>query len=198
VAKAKNNPKPAKRQRQAKVVAAHESTKEFAEKRAADWAKFNPNLVERLKRLVQPGEAARAELAAARLVQPDEAELAARAELAAARKWMGRYIAIRDGQIPPPWLENHKLEGLLKPQETSGPAVEAAGPKLALNKEALARQIIEELYGRPPHEIQKDQAKTGTVRTRVNAELIKRDKDAERFSWDTINRALDRDSRRKK
>jgi hypothetical protein len=77
------------------------------------------------------------------------------------------------------------------------PTIGAATPEPALNKKALAQQLIQELYERPPHEIRKEEAKTGTVRAKVNAELMKRDKNAERFGWDTINRALGRDLRRK-
>ena len=118
MAKAKNIPRPVKRRRKAKVAAAHESAKEFAERQAAEWVQSNPGLVKRLKRFAEP---------------PGEAELAERGELAAARKEMARYIAIRDNQIPPPWLKKNKLGRPLKPAENSKPK----GPLMDLLLPAL-------------------------------------------------------------
>ena len=84
--------KPAKRPRKTKTERATEtlvkpeSAQERAERAAAVWAKSIPSLVKR----------------AAEFVEKHEAE---RAELAAARKKIDRYIAIRDSQIAPPWKE---------------------------------------------------------------------------------------------
>jgi hypothetical protein len=166
MAKAKNIPRPVKRQRKAKVAAAHESAKEFAERQAAEWVQSNPGLVKRLKRFAEP---------------PGEAELAARAEFTAARKEIGRYIAIRDNQIPPPWLE---------------PAVNAAAPTTAMKKGDITLQIIKEVYCCRPHTLS-TQVKTATVQARVNDELKLRNI-PEHVSWDTINRALGRGLRQKK
>jgi hypothetical protein len=185
MAKATNNNKPAKRQRKAKVAAAPESAKELAERHGADWAKSNPDLVERLKQT--------AEYLKTLPATPGEAELAKRA---AARKEMGRYVAIRDNQIAPPWLEKDKPVRPIKPQETTEPAVGAAAPKPAVKKEDIAREVIQELHGCPASTLLKNEFKTGTVRERVNEELRKRNPNAERLGWDTINRALGRDSRR--
>jgi hypothetical protein len=73
---------------------------------------------------------------------------------------------------------------------------ESAASEPAITKEALARQLIQKLYKRPPHEIPKKEAKTGTIRKKVNDEQKERE-DPEHFSWDTINRALGRDPSRK-
>jgi hypothetical protein len=100
---------------------------------------------------------------------------------------MSRYIAIRDNQIPPPWLETNKLGRPRKARQSTAPAVE----KVATKKD-IARQVILELYECPAPTLSKDVFKTGTVRDRVNAELRKRNRNAERLSWDTINRALGR------
>jgi hypothetical protein len=181
MAKATNNPRPAKRLRKAKVAEAIESAKDLTERHAAGWVKSNPGLVKGLKRFAEP---------------PGEAEVAERAELAVARKEMGRYIAARDNQIRPSWLEKNKLGRPRKPRQSTEPGVEAAAPKPAIKKEDLARQLILELYECPAPTLSKNDVKTGTVRDRVNEELRKRNRNAERLGWDTINRALGRDSRR--
>lgn len=79
---------------------------------------------------------------------------------------------------------------------TSEPTVEAATPEPAIKKEDIARRLIQKLYERPAHTLS-DEFKTGTVRQRVNGALKLRN-NPEHFSWDTINRALGRGSRRKK
>jgi hypothetical protein len=186
MAKAKNNIEPVTRQRKAKVAAAQESAKELADRHAAEWVKSNPGLAERLKRAAE-------QLKKLKPARPSEDELAARAEHAAARKEMARYIAIRDNQIPPPWLEKNKLERPLKSRETAEPA--DAAPIPAITKETIARQIIQELYGCAAHMLSTEH-KTGTVRHRVNENLKLRN-NPEHLSWDTTNRALGRDSRRK-
>lgn len=74
-------------------------------------------------------------------------------------------------------------------------------PEPATTKEGLAGQIIQALFGHPPHEIPKSKAKTGTVCTKVNAELKRRAdaegrKNYETISRDTVDRAMGRGKRR--
>ena len=123
-------------------------------------------------------------------------------------RWIA-YIAPTKALVPMKYIwevARAEIEDLLgktaepKPELAIGAV---ATPEPAITKEELARRIIQDLYGRPPHEIPKSEAKTGTVRTRVNAELKRRadaegSKNYEIIGRDTIDRALRRGKRRNK
>jgi hypothetical protein len=73
-------------------------------------------------------------------------------------------------------------------------APEAATIPPAVTKVARAKRDITIVYGCSPHEIAKADVGTGTVLKKVNADLNLLGLD--RYTWDTVNRALERDPRR--
>jgi hypothetical protein len=106
------------------------------------------------------------------------------------------WVCLRPGQKAIPgdlrlfvWLPD--LDVIFRPAGSA--EAETAAIRPATTKVARAKRDIQNVYGRLPHEIPKEDVGTGTVVKRVNAELKLLGLD--RYTWDTINRALGRDPR---
>jgi hypothetical protein len=158
MAKAKNNNPAKRRGKMAQTTATPESPQELAEKAAAAFAESlrKSGLTEQFKRAVESLKKLKP------ASSPTVAELAERAE---ARNTIGRYIAIRDGQIPPPWA------GKNKPDETTG---NKNGPQMA-----RLLPVLRDLY--PPDGLPPTELKPKAVHTAV-AEIYKR------HGWGEVSR----------